>query len=60
MSYALALPRAATGGLRFDRDRLARAARDWWADCRVILQPACPFVPVPSPVREALARIEER
>jgi len=56
-SYAMSLPRAATGGPRFDRDRVTRAARDWWGDCRAILQRACPFVPVPSPVREALAHL---
>ena len=56
-SYAMPLSRAATGGPRFDRDRVKRVAVDWWADCRAILQRACPLVPVPSPVREALAHL---
>jgi hypothetical protein len=51
------LPRTATGGPRFDRERVERAARDWWQECREILGRACPFVPVPSPVREALAHL---
>jgi hypothetical protein len=54
-TLAYRLPRAATGGPRFDRDRMRRAARDWWEECRAILQRACPLVAVPSPVREALA-----
>lgn len=49
------IARATTGGPKWDRDRVARAARDWWDECRQIMQAACPFVPVPSPVREALA-----
>lgn len=53
-SYAISLPRAATGGPKFDRDRVARMAHDWWNDCKKIKQAACPFIPVPSPVREAL------
>jgi len=31
--------------------------RDWWAECKEILQRACPFIAVPSPVREALAAL---
>jgi hypothetical protein len=56
-TYAISLPRAATGGPKFDKDRVVRIARDWWDDCRQIMQAACPFIPVPSPVREALAGI---
>jgi hypothetical protein len=56
-SYALSLPRAATGGPRRTRDRATRVARDWWVDCKAILQSACPLVAVPSPVREALAHL---
>lgn len=54
-AYALAMPRVATGGPKFDRDRLVTIARDWWEECREIMQTACPFVPVPSPIREALS-----
>jgi hypothetical protein len=49
------MPRIGTGGPKFDRDRVIRIARDWWEDCRQIMAAACPFIPVPSPVREALA-----
>jgi hypothetical protein len=56
IAHALTLPRIATGGPKFDRDRLSRIARDWWQECREILNRACPVVPVPSPVRELLAR----
>jgi hypothetical protein len=51
------MPRIATGGPKFDRERLIRVARDWWEECREILARSCPFIPVPSPVREALALI---
>ena len=54
-AFALSMPRVATGGPKFDRDRIRRIARDWWTECREILDSACPFIPVPSPVREALA-----
>lgn len=56
-AYAIGLPRPATGGPKFDRDRVARRARDWWNDCKEITQAACPFVPVPSSIRGALARL---
>lgn len=56
-SLAISLPRIATGGPKFDRDRVVRIARDWWEDCRQIMAAACPFVPVPSPVREALQNL---
>jgi hypothetical protein len=49
-ALALPAPRAATGGPRWDRDRV----RDWWSDCREILAGACPLIDVPSPVREVL------
>jgi hypothetical protein len=52
---AIALPRVSTGGPRWDRERVRKLASDWWKDCREILARACPFVPVPSPVRERLA-----
>jgi hypothetical protein len=57
MSYAMSLPRAATGGPRSTRDRARRVAKNWWEECRAILHRACPLVTVPSPVREALGRV---
>lgn len=49
------MPRARTGGPRFDKDRAREIAHDWWEECKAILQAACPLIMVPSPIREALA-----
>jgi len=59
-ALAAALPRAATGGPRFDRDRVRGLARDAWRDLQEILARACPPFAVPSPVREALADAARR
>ena len=40
---------------RFDRDRIVEITRDWWIECKAIMQAACPLIIVPSPIREALA-----
>ncbi len=55
-SYAptLALPRIAFKSPKFDKDRLIEITRDWWVECKDIMQRACPLIMVPSPVREAL------
>jgi len=50
----LATSRTAFKRPKFDRDRLIEITRDWWTECKAIMQAACPFVAVPSPVREAL------
>ncbi|MBI2684007.1 MAG: hypothetical protein HYX33_01220 [Actinobacteria bacterium] len=55
LAYALPRMRAATGG---PRERVREAVRDWWAECKAIIAAACPFIPVPSPVREALALLD--
>jgi hypothetical protein len=55
-SHVMALaPGVRTGGPRFDRDRWAAAVKDHWAAFQAILARACPYTPVPSPAREALA-----
>ena len=51
----MTLPRIAFKRPRFDRDRVFEITRDWWVECKVIMQAACPFVAVPSPIRESLA-----
>jgi hypothetical protein len=56
-ALAAALPRVATGGPRFDRDRVDRLARDAWQNLQEILARACPPFSAPSPVREALAAV---
>jgi hypothetical protein len=57
-SYAaaptLAVPRIGFKRPRLDRDRFMRITRDWWVECKKILQRACPLIIVPSPVRETL------
>lgn len=57
-SYAhalpLSVPRIAFKRPKFDKDRLIEITRDWWVECKQIMQRACPFIAVPSPVREAL------
>lgn len=53
----LALPRIAFKRPKFDRDRLVEITRDWWVECKAIMQAACPFIPVPSPIRESLPAI---
>lgn len=50
----VALPRIGFKRPKFDRDRIVQITRDWWVECKSIMQRACPFVAVPSPVREAL------
>jgi hypothetical protein len=50
----LTLPRIAFKRPKFDRDRAMRVTRDWWVVCKEIMQSACPFIMVPSPIREAL------
>ncbi len=60
-AYAPALPlttpRLAFKRPKFDRDRLIEITRDWWLECKAIMQAACPFIPVPSPIREALPAV---
>ncbi len=59
-SYAARLPTAPRVGFKrpkLDRDRVVRVTRDRWVECKRIMQLACPLIMVPSPVREALARI---
>lgn len=57
-SYAAApartLPRTGFKRPKFDRDRFMRITRDWWEECKTIMQRACPLIMVPSPVRETL------
>ena len=53
----LALPRIAFKRPKFDRDRLVEITRDWWVECKDILQRASPLIMVPSPLRDALARV---
>ncbi len=59
-SYAaampLSMPRVAFKRPKFDKDRLFEITRDWWVECKAILQSACPLIMVPSPIREALSR----
>jgi hypothetical protein len=50
----LALPRIAFKRPKFDRDRAIEITRDWWVECKAILQAACPLIMVPSPIRESL------
>jgi len=58
LSYAaapgLTVPRIGFKRPKLDRDRLLRITRDWWVECKKILQRACPLIIVPSPVRETL------
>jgi hypothetical protein len=54
-TLAYSLPRAATGGPRFSRDRVEAIAEDAWTRFTEILGRACPMITVPSPVRKALA-----
>jgi hypothetical protein len=58
-SYAaaptLTAPRIGFKRPKLDRDRILRITRDWWAECKKIMQRACPLITVPSPVRETLA-----
>ena len=51
----LSTPRVAFKRPRFDRDRIVEITRDWWIECKAIMQAACPLIIVPSPIREALA-----
>ncbi len=53
-SPALTMPRVGFKRPKFDRDRLIEITRDWWVECKEIMQRACPFIAVPSPIREAL------
>ena len=59
-AYAHALPlsgpRVAFKRPKFDRDRVIEITRDWWVECKKIMQTACPLIIVPSPVRELLGR----
>ncbi len=59
-SYAaampLSMPRVAFKRPKLDKDRLFEITRDWWVECKAILQSACPLIMVPSPIREALSR----
>lgn len=50
----LSMPRIGFKRPKFDRDQLIQITRDWWVECKAIMQAACPFIPVPSPLREAL------
>ncbi len=47
-------PRSGFKRPKLDRDRLLRITRDWWVECKKIMQRACPLIIVPSPVRETL------
>ena len=51
---ALTLPRIAFKRPKFDREGFMRITRDWWEECKTIMQRACPLIMVPSPVRETL------
>ncbi len=50
-----ALPRIAFKRPKFDKDRVIEITRDWWVECKEIMQRACPLIMVPSPIREALS-----
>lgn len=51
---SLTLPRIAFKRPKFDKDRMIEITRDWWVECKDIMQRACPLIIVPSPIREAL------
>ncbi|HRC08321.1 MAG TPA: hypothetical protein PLV41_08905 [Miltoncostaeales bacterium] len=51
---ALTMPRVGFKRPKFDRDRLIEITRDWWVECKEIMQRACPLIIIPSPIREAL------
>jgi hypothetical protein len=51
----LRIPRIAFKRPKFDKDRLIEITRDWWVECKAILQTACPLIIIPSPIRECLA-----
>ncbi len=53
-AHAFTGPRLGFKRPKLDRDRLLRITRDWWAECKTIMQRACPLITVPSPVRETL------
>ena len=50
----LTLPRIAFKRPKFDRDRAIKITRDWWIECKAIMQQACPLITIPSPIRESL------
>jgi hypothetical protein len=57
-SHALSLgPAVRTGGPCFDRDRWNRAVQHHCTELKAISARACPDLPAPSPVREALGVI---
>ena len=50
----LTLPRIAFKRPKFDRDRAIKITRDWWIECKAIMQRACPLITIPSPIRESM------
>jgi hypothetical protein len=55
---SIALTRVVFRPPKFDKEKFMIYIGDRWKEWKEIVQRACPFIPVPSPLRESLAALD--